>query len=179
VVLFLDAAHFVHSVYTGFLWCFTRLFVPSNSGRQRWNVLAALDAVSLKVHSVCNNSYINSESVCELLTQLRKFYETRPITIFLDNAKYQKCKLVQECAMQLKIELAYIPSYSPNLNLIERFWKHVRKECLYSKFYSSFSEFKQSICSCIDQSDTKHKTKLNTLLAWNFQLFNKVKVLTV
>ena len=65
MVLFLDAAHFVQSSFLGSLWCFKRLFVRSSSGRQRWNVLGALDAVSRKVHTFCNDTYINSESVCE------------------------------------------------------------------------------------------------------------------
>jgi transposase len=46
-----------------------------------------------------------------------------PITLVLDNAHYQKCALVQALARGLGIELLYLPAYSPNLNLIERFWK--------------------------------------------------------
>jgi transposase len=42
-----------------------------------------------------------------------------PITLVLDNARYQKCKIVEELALSLSIELLYLPSYSPNLNLIE------------------------------------------------------------
>jgi len=118
VVLFVDAAHFVHSVFSGFLWCFSRVFVPSASGRRRWNVLGALDAVSLKVHTFCNDSYITSESVCSLFRQLREFYGVIPITIFLDNAKYQRCAFVLQYAVALNIELEFLPTYSPNLNLI-------------------------------------------------------------
>jgi transposase len=43
-----------------------------------------------------------------------------PITLVLDNARYQKCKIVEELALFWSIELLYLPSYSPNLNLIER-----------------------------------------------------------
>src|SRR5262249_57108239 len=42
-VLFVDAAHFVYGPFLGYLWCLVRLFVPGPSGRQRYNVLAALD----------------------------------------------------------------------------------------------------------------------------------------
>lgn len=62
-----------------------------------------------------------------------------PITLVLDNARYQKCQLVTELASTLAIELLHLPSYSPNLNLIERLWKFVKKQCLYSKYYSDFS----------------------------------------
>jgi len=179
VVLFVDAAHFVHSVFSGFLWCFDRVFLPSASGRRRWNVLGALDAVSLKMHTFCNDSYITSQSVCELFRQLREFYGTMPITIFLDNARYQRCELVRQCAMGLKIELEFLPTYSPNLNLIERFWKFVKKKSLYSRFYGDFADFKQAINSCIDQAEVKYAEELRSLLSWNFQLFRNVNILPV
>ena len=49
------------------------------------------------------------------------------LTIVLDNARYQRCALVQSLAQSLGIELLFLPAYSPNLNLIERFWKFVKK----------------------------------------------------
>lgn len=177
MVLFLDAAHFVQSSFLGSVWCFTRLFVRSSSGRQRWNVLGALDAVTRKVHTYCNDSYINSESVCIFLNQLRTTYGNLPITIFLDNAKYQRCKLVTNMASSLKITLEFLPSYSPNLNLIERYWKFVKKKALYSKYYENFELFKKAINECIENSFTENRNELISLLSWNFQLFNKVHVL--
>ena len=51
-----------------------------------------------------------------------------PITLVRDNARYQKCALVQALAESLGIELLYLPSCSPNLNLIERLWRFVRQE---------------------------------------------------
>lgn len=179
MALFVDASHFVHSVYLGFLWCFSRVFVRSASGRRRWNVLGALNAVSMKVHTLCNDSYITAETICNFLHQLREYYGTMPITIFLDNAKYQHCELVLRCASTLEIDLEFLPTYSPNLNLIERFWKFVKKKCLYASFYETFTDFRQAICACIDDADIKHKDELETLLSWNFQSFKNVKVLTV
>jgi hypothetical protein len=45
VVLFADASHFVLSAYLGFLWCFERVFIRAPSGRKRFNVLGALNAI--------------------------------------------------------------------------------------------------------------------------------------
>ena len=56
------------------------------------------------------------------------------MTVILDNARYQRCALVQTVAQELRIELLYLPTYSPNVNLIERLWKFVKKQCLYSKY---------------------------------------------
>ena len=178
-VLFMDAAHFVLGAYLSTVWCFERLFIASPSGRQRFNVLAAVEAVSKEIFAVTNETYINAESVCLLLTQIATRYAGQAITIVLDNARYQKCKLVLQHAASLGIELLFLPSYSPHLNLIERFWRFVRKECLYSKYYPKFDGFKLALTDCIHNAHTRHRHELETLLSWNFQSFKKVKISTV
>ncbi len=159
-VFFVDAAHFVHRAYLGFLWCFARTFICSPSGRKRFNVLGAINAITKEIITVTNETYINSESICQLLFKLANLKLTIPITIILDNARYQKCQLVQGYAKELGIELCYLPSYSPQFNLIERLWKFVRNECLYSKYYTDFSEFKTAIANCIATANTDKKEKL-------------------
>jgi hypothetical protein len=77
------------------VWCFARVFLPAPPGRQRFNVLGALNAISHEVVTVTNDSYINAESVCELLRRLVALDLGMPITLVLDNARYQKCRLVQ------------------------------------------------------------------------------------
>jgi len=122
--------------------CFTRLFIKAPAGRKRFNVLGALNAVTHELVTVTNDTYINAQRVCDLLWRISRLNIGVPITLVLDNARYQKCKLVWELAESLDIELLYIPPYSPNLNLIERLWKFVKKQCLYSKYYSGFKDFK-------------------------------------
>lgn len=130
-VYFVDAAHFVLQPFLGFLWCFQRLFVYSNSGRNRFNVLGALNAITLEIMTITNDSYINAVSVCDLFRKLAAKHAGETVTLFLDNARYQKCTIVQTLAAELGIELVYLPSYSPNLNLIERLWRHVKKSFIF------------------------------------------------
>ena len=177
-VFFVDASHFVFGLFLGYLWSFTRLFIKTPAGRQRFNVLGALDAISHELITITNTSYINAQSVNDLLVKIRTKYEKEPITLILDNAKYQRCKLVEKKAKSLKIELLFLPAYSPNLNLIERFWKLVKKECLYCKYYVTFSTFKMTITDFMDQVHVTHKKQLNSLLSWNFQDFSKAQVMT-
>ena len=178
-VFFVDAAHFVHRAYLGFLWCFTRTFICSPSGRKRFNVLGAVNAVTKEIITITNETYINSETLCQLLFKLANLGLGVPIVLVLDNAKYQKCKLVQSHAKELGVELCYLPSYSPQLNLIERFWKFIRNECLYSKYYADFSDFKAAISNCIATANSDKQSKLDSLLTLKFQTFKKVDVLAV
>ena len=102
-----------------------------------------------------------------------------PIVIILDNARYQKCQLVRDYAKKLDIQLCYLPSYSPQLNLIERFWKFIRNECLYSKYYANFTDFKLAISNCIATANTNNNKKIDSLFTLNFQALKKVHLLTV
>jgi len=99
--------------------------------------------------TVTNDTYITADTVCELLRQRAALHLKMPITLILDNARYQKCQRVEALAASLQIELLYLPAYSPNLNLIERVWKFVKKTCLYSTYYANFQDFKQAISTCL------------------------------
>jgi transposase len=173
-----DAAHFIYGPFLGYLWCLVRLLVPGPSGRKRYNVLAALNAVTHEVIRVANHSYINADSVCALLRQVAAAGLPRPITLVLDNARYQRCALVQALARSLHIELLFLPSYSPNLNLIERLWKFVKQECLASRVLPDYEAFTNTIDGCLNGLHTKHRKQIATLLTLNFQTYEDAPVLT-
>jgi transposase len=179
MVFFVDAAHFVLAPFLGFLWCLKRIFIQAPAGRQRFNVLGALNAVTHELITVTNDTYITAESVCALLDKLSQLIRDVPITLFLDNARYQHCALVIEKAAQLQIELCFLPSYSPNLNLIERLWKFIKKQCLYSHYYPDFATFKGAISQCLEETSTTHQAALNSLLSLRFQLFKKTQFSSV
>lgn len=176
-LFFVDASHFVMHALLGYLWCFTRVFMRSASGRQRFNVLGALDPFTLEVITVTNDTYINSHSVVQLLQQLRTRFPDEPLTLVLDNARYQRCRLVLDLALSLEIELLFLPPYSPNLNLIERFWHFVKAETLHAVYYESFAQFKTAISACVADSQTTHRDALASLLTLNFQTFDNVNLL--
>jgi transposase len=172
-VLFVDAAHFVMGAFLGMVWSFVRLLLPSASGRKRHNVLGAYDPISHEAITVTNDTYINQDVFCEFLEKIANAYADsgRPITLVLDNARYQKCQSVANKAKALNIELLYLPPYSPNLNLIERLWRFVKKQVLYSKHYDRFDSFRNSINNCINDLGTRFKSEMQSLMTMNFQLF--------
>ena len=174
-VFFVDAAHFVFSVFQGFLWCFSRIFIKSNPGRKRFNVLGALDAVTHELITVTNDTYINALSVCELLQKIASEAISGPVTVVLDNAAYQRCALVTTLAKELDIGMIFLPPYSPNLNLIERFWKLVKKSCLQTTYHKDFEAFKESISNFVHHADDTHSKELETLLTHKFQKFQEPK----
>lgn len=172
-MFFVDAAHFVLAPFLGYLWCFVRLFIKALSRRQRLNVLGALNAITHELITITNETYIDAQSICDLLWKITRLNVMIPIALVLDNARYQKCVVVKELAAQLHIELIFLPPYSPNLNLVEQLWKFVKKQCLYSKYYSDFRKFKNTIMDCLQKTHSQYKQELDSLLTPNFQTFNK------
>jgi len=181
-VFFADAAHCVLGAWLGYLrpsfseevvvpWSLARVILPTPSGRQRFHVLGALDAITHEIVTVTNTTDINSASVVTLLERLAKDFSDRPITLVLDNARYQRNAYVMGEAVRLGITLLWLPTYSPNLNLIERLWKFVKADGLHGRYYATFAPFKEAIINCLDNAPTRHKAPLDSLLTLNFQLF--------
>jgi len=174
-LLFLAASHFVMGCdCLGFIYGKARRFVKSFSGRMRYDVLGAVDFVTKEVVTVTNDTYITATEVCEILRKVSAKYTGRAIHIVLDNAKRQKCRAVQGLAAELCIDLVYIPPYSPNLNLIERFWKFVKGE-LRTKFYDGFTVFCGRIDQIIASPSTDNKDKISKLIGIKVQLFDDLK----
>jgi transposase len=164
----------------GSVWSKKRVFIQTPSGRNRLNVLGAINPLTQKLLTVVNEDDINANSVCELLRKIRKAHPDRsvPIKIVMDNARYQRCKLVEAEAEALGIEIIFLPSYLPHFNLIERLGKFVKKTCLYPCYYQDFATYKRSILDCLDNANKIHKPKLRKLLNPMFLSFSNVRILT-
>jgi transposase len=176
-VFFVDAAHFVFGTFLCCLWSVTRIFIRAASGRQRFNVLGAWNAVTHQLIAVTNTTVVNTATMCELLGKIAALGLTGPITLVLDNARYQRNAVVQALASQLGITLLFLPSYSPNLNLIERLWKFVKRRALYGRYHPTFAEFQAAIQETLDGLPTTHAERLKTLMTLNFQLFEDVSLM--
>jgi len=172
-VLFLDSAHFVLAAFIAIVWCFERVFVKTAPGRFRLNVIGAIHATSQELTALYNTTYITATTVVELLEDIAHKYTDRPIHIILDNAKYQHCQFVKDAALRLNITLVFLPTYSPNLNLIERLWKYIKAEVCAANYFADAQAFQTAIVDFLNQLHTKpRKKELKSRLSHNFQLFH-------
>ena len=176
-VFFVDAAHFVLAPFLGFLWSVTRIFLRAPAGRQRFNVLGALNAITHDLVTVTNDTYITATEVCALLRQLAALNLDVPLTVVLDNARYQRCAQVVTLAASLQIELCFLPPYSPNLNLIERLWKFTKRRSLYGRYHPTFADFRAAIEQTLAGIPTQHAADLASLMTLNFQRFENVSLM--
>jgi transposase len=176
-VFFVDAAHFVQGSFLCCVWCLVRMFVRGASGRRRYNVLGAWNGVTRELIRVTNDTRVSSDTVVELLGRIAA-QATGPTTLVLDNARYQRCAAVEAEAKRLGVELLFLPSYSPNLNVIERLWRFTKKKALRGKHYPDFATFRAAIDECLDRIPTVHRESLVSLMTLNFQTFDSDSFLT-
>jgi transposase len=173
-LFFVDASHFVMGGFAGTLWSRVRCFVKTACGRSRYNVLGALNFCGKKVTTVTNDTYISAEQAVALMKKLLVKYKDKALALVLDNAAYQRCGKVTEYAREHGIGLIFLPPYSPNLNLIERFWKLVKSRVLNAAYHGTFEDFKRAIDDCVSGSEGKNKKGTASLISENFQLFTDV-----
>jgi len=116
----------------------------SNTGRQRLNINGVINIQNLDTVTRFDDS-INVESTISLFQQIEKHYpKAKKLHFICDNARYYRSRKISEYLETSKIELCFLPPYSPSLNLIERYWKYFKKTLLYNRYHETFAEFKQA-----------------------------------
>lgn len=113
---------------------------------------------------------INSESAEDFF---KKISENNPqaskIKVFTDNAGYFKKMVKDGLITDKRIEIKWLPTYSPNLNLIERLWKFMKKQILKNKYHGTAKGFREKIREFF-KNIKDYKTELESLLTCNFRL---------
>ncbi len=176
-VFFVDAAHFVFGTFLCCLWSRARIFVKAASGRQRFNVLGAWNAVTRELVTITNTTVVNTDTMCDLLRAVAARGLVGPVTLVLDNARDQRNKIVEGLAKELGIELLFLPSDSPNLNLIERLWRFTRRKAAYGRYHPTFADFRAAVQDVLDRVPTTHAEPLASLMSLHFQEFDAVSFL--
>jgi transposase len=176
-VFFVDAAHFVMGAFLCSVWSLVRVFIRGGSGRKRYSVLGAWNALTHELVSITTDATVSAETMCALLREIAALGLQGPITLVLDNARYQHCARVMDLAKSMTIHLQFLPSYSPNLNLIERLWKFIKKQVLYGRHYATFQDFRAAIDGCLAKIPTDHQDALKSLMTHNFQTFEPASFL--
>ena len=120
------------------------------------------------------DSTINRVSTLNLLEQIRTAHDARiQIRVVLDNAPYNKVSEVREYASANNINLMFLPSYSPNLNLIERLWRFFKGEVC-TRYYEKFAQFRNAVLGFLEDIE-KYKDELSTLITDNFQIIGNTR----
>lgn len=171
-VLFMDACHVQLACMLGFLWCFARKYIKALSSRGRINVIGACSTYGDDLIFDVTADSVDQNAIAYFLYKVRNKLKYDRITIVLDNAQYQKSPFVLEEAKKLGIDLLYLPTASPNLNIIERVWKFVKKTFIYNNVFTSLNELEKHLKESLARLKYKHRKDMRTLLTPNLQYFD-------
>lgn len=169
-VYYADGTHPTHNTKTGRGWIRKgqTFEVDCNSGRKRMNINAAVRA-NKPEHLVYDIAEcINAQSTQRLCRKLLRKHPRKTIYLICGNAGYNRCTWLQTWASDQRIEFVFLPTYSPNLNLIERLWRFLRKEVIHSIYYDTYDKFRQGIIQFLENIK-EHKEQLHKLLTLNFR----------
>lgn len=166
MVFFADGVYPQHNSLPSYGWIRKgkEVELKSNTGRSRFNIHGAMNAETFETFIVASENSINHESTIALCEQLLASYPfAKQIHIILDNAKYHYSKEVRDFVSKNRINLVYLPAYSPELNLIERLWRIFKKNVLYNKYYEKFDSFKKA---CLDffHNQKKYSSEISSIM---------------
>ena len=173
VILFMDGVHPTYNTICNYAWIEKGKDkgVKSNTARERLNINGAYNPVTKDI-IFSSLSKLDARSIVNFIKKLeRKYQSQEKIYLICDNARYYKTKLLREYLQTSKVEMFYLPSYSPNLNLIERLWRLMKKTILYNQYYDSYQSFCDSIKKFFLNKSKRRKKELSLLMTENFQLF--------
>jgi len=170
-IYFADATHPQHNSIPSYGWIKKgqEKELKANCGRQRLNINGAINIETL-ASTVRFYETINAQSAMDLFARIEAQHPlAKKIYIIVDNARYYHSRWLKKALKGTKIKLVFLPPYSPNLNLIERYWKFFKKKMLNNRYYETFEEFMRA-CESFFRKRKKYLPELKTLLTENFHI---------
>jgi transposase len=173
VAYFLDGVHPQHNTKAAYAWIKKgeEWTVGANTGRKRVNINGALNAHDVTDVLIDEADTINQDSVKRLILQIVLKQPLKQIYLIHDNARYYYAKDLRQWIGEHcpNVTQVFLPPYSPNLNLIERLWKFMKKKIINYDFYPTFQHFKDKVLAFF-QNIKQYRSELETLLTLNFHI---------
>lgn len=145
-IYFMDAVHpeFQSQAACGWIKKGEIKTLATTNKQSRMHFIGAIALENMKVIAQEYNT-IDTESVIRFFKDLEASSTASVIHIICDNGRANKNKALQEYLKTSRIQIHYLPPYSPNLNPIERLWKIMRERKTYNKCYENFAAFAAAI----------------------------------
>ena len=178
VIYYADGVHPAHNSRSTYAWIEKEedLEQPAVSGRDRVNINGLVNAKDVTDVIAVDSERINAQSAKDMYQlALGKKPTAEKVMIISDNAKYDKNTELIEWLKGTIITQIFLPPYSPNLNLIERLGRFLRKKVIDTEFYRTKELFRKALNKFFKNIE-KYMSELETLPAFNFRLANSQSI---
>ncbi len=175
-ILFCDGMHLVHQAKPTFCW-FDPKDPPTliaSTGRKRLNIMGAFNTKTMELIHHSDESPCDGDKTIKLFEQISGHYsQAHSVVIILDNASYFRSKKVRKwLENNPNVICWFLPTYSPNLNLIERFWRFAKKHLVNNTYYKYYKTFRCTTFRLLN-SIRKYREELDSLMVEKFQILGK------
>jgi len=168
-IYFVDASHPQHNNMPFYGWIYkgATKTIKTNSGRKRLNLNGALNLENMNI-TVLSEKTINTEAMKRLVLELERKQPIGLIYLLVDNASYNHSYEFRDFLKSRKrVQVKYLPPYSPNLNIIERLWRFFHEKHR-DKYFEKFKEFEKAVLRFF-RNIHRYDGELKTLLTDSFQ----------
>jgi transposase len=152
VILFLDGVHPDHQTQAVHGWIFkgSDKAIATTAKQKRCHYLGSVELNRLTGVNVLTRDYekIDADAIIHFINTLLIHYESKKkLYLIMDQAGYHRSHKVMDFILKLggRVEIVFLPPYSPNLNSIERLWKILRENVTYNRYYATFKEFSDAV----------------------------------
>jgi len=143
--------------------------IATTGNRTRMNLMGSINLETMDV-TIGDYEKLNSASMSEHFSLLRDKYPTSSrIHLILDQGRYNTSADTQKAAKEKGIVLHYLPTYSPNLNPIERLWKVMNEYARNNRFFKCAKEFRRSIWDFFEKTWPEIALDMTDRINDNFQ----------
>jgi transposase len=172
-IYFVDGVHAQHNSKADYGWIRKgeERLLESNSGRQRININGALDPDTLEVIAKADET-LNAQATIDFFKLIEdRNPQANKIVLIIDNARYYfNADVYAYVQNSSQLEMVFLPPYSPNLNLIERLWKFMKKKVINNRYHETFKDFKHAIGTFFERIP-EYYDELSQLMTEDFQSF--------
>lgn len=130
--------------------------IKTPGGKQKKNITGAVDPKNGKVHAAFHEK-LNATGFLRYLKRLLfRHDDLKKLYVVLDNARIHHAKLLKPFLDRVKhkLELIFLPPYSPDLNPTELFWKYLRRTVTHNTFYEKFDDFEHTLRDFLEKCKT-------------------------
>ncbi len=148
-----------------------RPVVPAAGSNRRLCVYGVLNYRTGQSHYMVHPKK-NSQQFHEYLRQLLEANSERRLTLVIDNASYHRTKAVLSLLDDHRdhVFVIWLPSYSPELNLIEGLWGYLKRSALNNYFFGDIESLEQAIHDVFAQLQQHPQTALSLAYRINTNL---------
>ncbi|MGU3443281.1 transposase [Bacillus cereus] len=115
----------------------------------------------------------NAQTFQTFLTYVMKEYPNKHVILILDNTRYHHAIVLKDFLKQHKdnLTLLFLPSYSQNLNLIERVWKLLKERVVAFCYHGTELQLIQTTEIFVQNVQINTQQILNRIQCVNMSIF--------